>query len=88
MKSTAMELLMMQMGNEQKGQSQGNSPVPGNTGGGSSQGGSVDQVTKSFKVPLWLTKDDSSSKSNSNITPSIAPEFQDAMQKYFKAIED
>jgi len=37
---------------------------------------------------LAPTKDDSSSKSNSNITPSIAPEFQDAMQKYFKAIED
>jgi len=86
---TAMELLMMQIGNEQKGQSQGNSPVPGNTGGGSSQGGSVDQVTKSLQgATLAPTKDDSSSKSNSNITPSIAPEFQDAMQKYFKAIED
>ena len=44
----------MQMGNEQKGMSKGNDPVPGNTGGGSSQGGSVDQVTKSFKAPLWL----------------------------------
>ena len=86
---TAMELLMMQIGNEQKGQSKGNSPVPGNTGGGSSQGGSVDQVTKSLQGATSApTKDDSSSKSNSNITPSIAPEFQDAMQKYFKAIED
>ena len=86
---SAMELLMMQMGNQQKGMSKGNSPTPGNTGGGSSQGGSVDQVTKTLEgSSLAPTKNDSSSKSSSNITPSIAPEFQDAMQKYFKAIED
>ena len=46
---TAMELLMMQMGNEQKGMSKGNSPTHRKTGGGSSQGGSVDQVTKSLQ---------------------------------------
>jgi len=86
---TAMELLMMQMGNEKSGSANGNSPVPGNTGGGSSQGGSVEQVTKSLKgSTLAPTKNDSSSKSSSNITPSIAPEFQEAMEKYFKAIED
>ena len=86
---TAMELLMMQMGNEPKGMSKGNSPVPGNTGGGSSQGGSVDRVTKSLQgTTLAPTKNASSSKTSSNISPSIAPEFQDAMEKYFKAIED
>ena len=79
----------MQMGNEQKGMSKGNSPVPGNTGGGSSQGGSVDRVTKSLQgTTLTPTKNASSSKTSSNISPSIAPEFQDAMEKYFKAIED
>ena len=86
---TAMELLMMQMGNEKSGSANGNSPVPGNTGGGSSQGGSVEQVTKSLKgSTLAPAKNDSSSKSSSNITPSIAPEFKEAMEKYFKAIED
>ena len=86
---TAMELLMMQMGNEQKGMSKGNSPTPGKTGGGSSQGGSVDQVTKSLQgATLAPTKKNSSSKTSGNVTPTIAPEFQDAMEKYFKAIED
>ena len=86
---TAMEFLMMQMGIDQPGTGQGNSPVPGTTGGGSSQGGSVEQVTKSLRgSTLAPTKNESSSKSNSNITPSIAPEFQEVMEKYFKAIED
>ena len=76
-------------GNEKSGSANGNSPVPGNTGGGSSQGGSVEQVTKSLKgSTLAPAKNDSSSKSSSNITPSIAPEFKEAMEKYFKAIED
>ena len=43
---TAMELLMMQMAMSKKDSLRQQS-VPGNTGGGSSQGGSVDQVTKS-----------------------------------------
>ena len=86
---TAMELLMMQMGNEAAGQAKGNSPAPGNTGGGSSQGGSADQVTESLKgSTLAPPKNDSPSKTSSNITPSIAPEFQQLMEKYFKAIED
>ena len=86
---TAMEFLMMQMGKEAAGTGQGNSPVPGNTGGGSSQGGSVDQVTKSLRgSTLTPPKNDSSSKGSSSVTPSIAPEFQEAMEKYFKAIED
>ena len=45
---TAMELLMMQMGNEQKGMSKA-TVSPGKTGGGSFKGGSVDQVTKSLQ---------------------------------------
>ena len=50
-------------GNEQKGISKGNSPTPGKTGGGSSQGGSVDQVTKSLQgATLAPTKKNSSSK--------------------------
>ena len=83
---TAMELLMMQMGNEKSGSANGNSPVPGNTGGGSSQGGSVEQVTKSLKgSTLAPTKNDSSSKSSSNITPSIAPEFQGSNGKILQS---
>ena len=87
---TAMEFLMMQMGNEQQGMSKGNSPAPGNTGGGSSQGGSTEKVTKSLRgSTLSPTKNNSSSKgSSSSSTPSIAPEFQEVMEKYFKAIED
>ena len=86
---TAMEFLMMQMGKDATGTGQGNSPVPGNTGGGSSQGGSVDEVTKSLRgSTLAPTKNDSSSQGSSSVTPSIAPEFQEAMEKYFKAIED
>ena len=64
---TAMEFLMMQMGNEQQGMSKGNSPVPGNTGGGSSQGGSTDEVTKSLRgSTLSPTKNNSSSKGSSS----------------------
>ena len=87
---TAMEFLMMQMGNEQQGMSKGNSPAPGNTGGGSSQGGSTEKVTKSLRgSTLSPAKNNSSSKgSSSSSTPSIAPEFQEVMEKYFKAIED
>ena len=86
---TAMEFLMMQMGKDAAETGQGNSPVPGNTGGGSSQGGSVDEVTKSLRgSTLAPTKNDSSSQGSSSVTPSIAPEFQEAMEKYFKAIED
>ena len=86
---TAMELLMMQMGNEKVGSAKGNSPLPGKKGGGSSQGGSVKGVSKSLKGSnLAPTKIDSSLKSSSNIIPTIAPEFKEAMEKYFKAVED
>ena len=86
---TAMELLMMQMGNKNSGEAKGKSPLAGKTGGGSSQGGSPKKVINSLKgnnsSPI---KVDASSQSNGSGNPSIAPEFQQAMEKYFKAIED
>ena len=85
----AMELLMMQMGNEQSGQAKGKSPVPGKTGGGSSQGGKTDKTIDSLSgtssTPNMI---DNSSKSSGSGSPSIAPEFQEVMEKYYKAIED
>ena len=86
---TAMELLMMQMGNKNSGEAKGKSPLAGKTGGGSSQGGSPKKVINSLKrnnsSPI---KADASSQSNGSGNPSIAPEFQEAMEKYYKAIED
>jgi hypothetical protein len=85
----AMELLMMQMGNEQSGQAKGKSPVPGKTGGGSSQGGKTDKTIDSLSgtssTPNMI---DNSSQSSGSGSPSIAPEFQEMMEKYYKAIED
>lgn len=85
----AMELLMMQMGNEQSGQAKGKSPVPGKTGGGSSQGGKTDKTIDSLSgtssTPNMI---DNSNQSSGSGSPSIAPEFQEAMEKYYKAIED
>ena len=44
----------------------------------------------SIDLSAWFDRgrNDSSSKGSSSVTPSIAPEFQEAMEKYFKAIED
>lgn len=86
---TAMEMLMMQMENKNAGKSKGQSPVAGKTGGGSNQTGSTDQVTNSLQgSSADRQKVSSPTKSSGSATPSIAPEYQEAMQKYFKAIED
>ena len=86
---TVMEFLMMQIGNDKSGSEKGNSPTPGNTGGGSTQGGSTNKVNQSLQGSnLSPTKSNPESKSGSNVSPSIAPEFKEAMEKYFKAIED
>ena len=85
----AMELLMMQMGNEQSGQAKGKSSVPGKTGGGSSKGGNTDKTVDSLSgTSSTPNKLDNSSQSSGSGSPSIAPEFQEAMEKYYKAIED
>ena len=80
---------MMQMENKNAGKSKGQSPVAGKTGGGSNQTGSTDQVTNSLQgSSADRQKASSTTKSSGSATPSIAPEYQEAMQKYFKAIED
>lgn len=88
---TAMEMLMMQMKtkDEDEGKTKGQSPMAGSTGGGSTQTGSTDQVTDSLKRSSTnQIKTSSPSRTSVNGTPSVAPEYQKAMQKYFKAIED
>ncbi len=86
---TAMELLMMQMGNEKPGQAKGKSPMAGKSGGGSSQGGTTDKTVNSLNGNTSApTNIGTSSQSSGSGRPSIAPEFQEVMEKYFKAIED
>ena len=86
---TAMELLMMQMGNQKPGQAKGKSPMAGKSGGGSSQGGTTDKTINSLNGNTSTpTNVGTSSQSSGSGGPSIAPEFQEVMEKYFKAIED
>ena len=86
---TAMELLMMQMANQKPGQAKGKSPMAGKSGGGSSQGGTTDKTINSLNGNTSTpTNIGTSSQSSGSGGPSIAPEFQEVMEKYFKAIED
>ena len=87
---TAMELLMMQMGGKSPGSTQGNSPAPEILAVDRLRGvQSIKSLNPFRAATVTPTKNDSpSNKSSSDLTPSIAPEFQGAMEKYFKAIED
>ena len=81
--------LMMQMGNQKTGQAKSKSPMAGKSGGGSSQGGTTDKTINSLNGNTSApTNIGTSSQSSGSGGPSIAPEFQEVMEKYFKAIED
>jgi hypothetical protein len=85
---SAMEFLMQQMAANQKGNAKGKSLTPGKTGGGSAQGGETDQTSKVTDGKTSGSSSQSrSTQSDAGGMPSIAPEFQEVMEKYFEEID-
>ncbi len=85
---SAMEFLMQQMAANQKSNAKGKSLTPGKTGGGSAQGGETDQTSEATDGKTSGSSSQSrSTQSDAGGMPSIAPEFQEVMEKYFEEID-
>ena len=85
---SAMEFLMQQMAANRKGNGKGKSLSPGMTGGGSAQGGQTDQTSETPDGKTFRSSGQSrSTQSAVGGMPSIAPEFQEVMEKYFEEID-
>lgn len=85
---SAMEFLMQQMAANQKGNAKGKSLTPGKTGGGSAQGGETDQTSEATDGKTSGSSSQSrSTQSDAGGMPSIYPEFQEVMEKYFEEID-
>ena len=85
---TGMQLLMQQMG-QQPGQSQAAGMTPGESGQGSTQGGTTDKAPGDLTGNnLDLEGDRRNSKRTGGASQSPPPEFKKVMENYFRSIEE
>jgi hypothetical protein len=84
---TGMQFLMQQLGQSGKGKAAG--MTPGNSGGGSSQGGTTDRVPgENGGEASNLSSGSRKPGKSGGVSQSPPPEFKKIMESYFRSIEE